>query len=148
MDAPRKPLRTVFYLATLMALIGAPAAAQQKDDASIPDYAAVLGSSQVVKDEATGKRRGLTQKEVLQRLKASGSTRTNKQRRASSGLNRMIHAMPATEAEALRSAKKNELGIEVVDTSREEIVPILGVVDSDGGMRASHDPADAHDEQR
>lgn len=122
----------------------APAWAQSNRAApAIPDYAAILGSEQVVRDPTTGVRRGLTQREVQQRIDAQGAPRTERQRRESRAVNESIHAMPATVADAFRQAKRNSQGIVVVKPSREELQPVVGVVDADGSMRASHDPADA-----
>lgn len=143
MQAPAKSAHLGFHTGIVLALLAIPAHAQQaKPAAQIPDYAAVLGSPQVVRDGATGTRRGLNQQEVQQRLNAKGGKRTSKQRRDSQALNEAIHAMPATIEEAFRTAKPNAQGVLVVRPSREELVPIVGVVDADGGVQASHDPAD------
>lgn len=144
----RSAMRVGLLAGVVLALIAAPVWAQTADTAQIPDYAAVLGSNQVVRDAATGKRRGLTQNEVQRRLNADGVKRTARQRRESRGLNETLHAMPATVEEALRTAKKNSQGIVIINTSREEIHPIVGVVDGHGGMQASHDDADLRRDDR
>ncbi len=131
--------------AALVAVLAVgPASAQRPEAAAaVPDYAAVLGSEQVIRDPATGMRRGLTQREVQQRIDAQGAKRSERQRRESRAVNQAVHAMPATVSEAFRKAQPNAQGILVVPTAREQIQPIFGVVDEDGGMKASHDPAGA-----
>ncbi|WP_394540292.1 hypothetical protein PRJ39_06705 [Lysobacter enzymogenes] len=132
------------YAGILSMLVATPAAAQPAQaGASVPDYAAILGSQQVVKDPVTGVRRGLTQAEVQQRIDAQGTTRSERQRRESQAINKTLHALPATVADSFRQAKPNSQGIVVVKTAREEIQPIVGVIEADGGLKASHDPADA-----
>lgn len=145
MEAVSKPPRRGLLAGIVIALVAGHASAQQTDaSAQVPDYAAVLGTSQVVRDAGTGVRRGLTQKEVQQRLDATGAERSSRQRRESRAINEAIHAMPATTADAFRTAKKNSQGIVVVKRSREEIEPMVGIVGPDGRMQASHDPADLH----
>lgn len=143
MEAPAKSKHLRLHAGIALALAAIPVAAQQTGAAAqLPDYAAVLGTTQVVRDPATGTRRGLNQKEVQQRLDAEGVERSSAQRQQSRAVNEMIHAQPATIEEAFRTAKPNEQGILVVMTSREEIEPVIGLIGPDGGMQASHDPAD------
>lgn len=134
-------------LAGLVTLTVAAASSANAQSASgrgeAPDYAAVLGMPQVVVDPASGKRRGLTQKEIEQRLSASGEKRSVQQRGQSRAVNESMHAMPATVADAFREAKPNAQGIVVVKIAREQVQPIVGVLDEDGAMKASHDPVDA-----
>ena len=124
-----------------LAAIGGHAHAQSARSAEPPDYAAALELQQVVRDPATGARRGLTQQEINKHLRAEGSTRSAQQRRESRALNRMIQAMPATTEEALRNATAAPGGVVVVQTSREQLQPMYGVVGADGKVRAAHDPS-------
>ena len=131
------------------AALAATAQAQQAAPrAEVPDYAAVLGDRQVVKDPVTGVRRGLNQNEVQRRLERAGIQRTEQQRRDSRAVNEAMHAMPATVAEAFRSAKTNAQGILLVKTAREEVEPMVGIIGPAGGMQASHDPADIRRDER
>lgn len=143
MKTPVSALPFGLYAAIVAALAAAPASAQSaRAGAAIPDYAAILGSDQAIRDPATGVRRGLTQAEVQQRIDALGAKRTERQRRESQAVNKTLHALPATVADSFRQATANSQGIVVVKTAREEIQPIIGMIDADGGMTASHDPAD------
>lgn len=129
---------------TFLAAIAGAAVAQQAG-MEPPDYAAVLGSPQTVRDVGTGKVRGLTQRDIDRQLRAEGVYRTAKQRQDSRAVNAMIQAMPTTREEAARQAPKGPDGTVVILTSREELQPMYGVVGTDGGMRAAHDPSTAGD---
>lgn len=125
-----------------LAAIGGQAHAQSAPSATEPpDFAAALELQQVVRDPTTGLRRGLTQQEISKHLRAEGSTRTAQQKRESRALNQMIQAMPATSEEALRNATPAPGGVVVVQTSREQLQPMYGVVGADGKVRAAHDPS-------
>ncbi len=142
MSGKQHVMRLVGLVTLTVAATGGANAQSTGGRGEVPDYAAVLGTSQVVVDPVSGKRRGLIQKEIEQRLNARGERRSAQQRSQSRAVNESLHAMPVTVAEAFRAAKPNAQGIVVVKTAREQIQPIVGVLDEDGTMKASHDPAD------
>lgn len=136
------------FAAAVAVLFSPSVMAQQPPATSSPDYAGALGESMVVRDEVTGKLRGLTPTEVEQAVRTNNPQRTSRQREASRAVNDAIASMPATVEEAFRNPRRSQRGTLIVDRSRQEITPLFGVIGPDGVMRFSHNPSGPEDRTR
>ncbi len=146
----KKIEQAVLAAATLLLCMAA--SAQSRSDAvdsnQVPDYAAVLGAPLVVTDARTGHKRALTDAEVKRQVERKHSRRTPREREASLPVNRMIHAMPATNEEARQDATVAADGTVTTRVSREQLQPVYGVKAPGGGFRASHEPDANQDASR
>ncbi|WP_226470612.1 hypothetical protein [Luteimonas panaciterrae] len=139
-----KPARLFgFSSAVLFAVAWAclgPAWAQEQDQdaATLPDYAGALGAPLVERDARSGEMRPLDGAEIDARARKVNPKRGEKQRAQAAGVNRAIHAMPATAADARRQAKQVNGRGTTIFTSREEITPIYGVRGANGRLVITH----------
>jgi hypothetical protein len=78
--------------------------------------------------------------EIDARAQKVNPKRGGEQRAQAAGVNRAIHAMPATAADARRQAKQVNGRGTTIFTSREEIAPIYGVRDAKGRLVITHSP--------
>lgn len=139
-------------LAASTLLLCMAASAQSRSGAAghnqVPDYAAVLGAPLVVTDARTGQKHALTDAEIKRQVERKQNRRTAREREASLPVNRMIHAMPATDEEARREATVASDGTVTTLVSREQLQPMYGMKTPGGGLRASHEPVPANHASR